>query len=107
MTLIRRSKVRKLSKDSRDLASQLKTLNDSIDLLTKVTAISVGKETIFKGKKEMGDKVDALDGFDLPDRIIAMLVGSTEGSVPSLRSQKKAKKKRIVRTTIAKGEVKQ
>jgi PDZ domain-containing secreted protein len=99
--------VRELSKDSRDLISQLRALNDNIDLLTRVTAISVGKETIFKGKKEMGDKVDALDGFDLPDRIIAMLVGSTEGSVSSLRSQKKAKKKKIVQSAPEQEEVKQ
>lgn len=96
-----------MSKDSRDLISQLRALNDNIDLLTRVTAISVGKETIFKGKKEMGDKVDALDGFDLPDRIIAMLVGSTEGSVSSLRSQKKAKKKKIVQSAPEQEEVKQ
>jgi PDZ domain-containing secreted protein len=98
--------VRELSKENKDLINKLKALNENIDLLTRVTAISVGKETIFKGKKEMGDKVDALDGFDLPDRIIAMLVGSTEGSVVSLRSQKKAKKK-IVQSTPEQEEIKQ
>jgi PDZ domain-containing secreted protein len=99
--------VRELSKENKDLINQLKALNENIDLLTRVTAISVGKETIFKGKKEMGDKVDALDGFDLPDRIIAMLVGSTEGSVASLRSQKKAKEKKIVQSAPEQEEVKQ
>lgn len=83
-----------LNKESKDLINQLKALNENIDLLTKVTAISVGKETLFKGKKEMGDKVDALDGFDLPERIIAMLVGSTPDSVKSLRSRKKARMKK-------------
>lgn len=82
-----------LNKESKDLINQLKALNENIDILTKVTAISVGKETIFKDKKEMGDKVDALDGFDLPDRIIAMLVGSTPDSVKSLRSRKKTRMK--------------
>jgi PDZ domain-containing secreted protein len=86
--------VAELNKESKDLINQLKALNENIDLLTKVTAISVGKETIFKGKKEMGDKVDALDGFDLPDRIIAMLVGSTPDSVKSLRSRKKTRMKK-------------
>jgi len=85
--------VGELSKEDKDLINHLKTLNENIDLLTKVTAISVGKETIFKGKKEAGDKIDALDEYDLPDRIIAMLIGSTEGSVKSTRSQKKAKSK--------------
>lgn len=90
----RTSEVAELNKESKDLINQLKVLNENIDLLTKVTAISVGKETIFKGKKEMGDKVDALDGFDLPDRIIAMLVGSTPDSVKSLRSRKKTRMKK-------------
>jgi hypothetical protein len=85
--------VRELSKESKDLIDQLKTLNENIYLLTKVTAISVGKEAIFKSKKEAGDKIDALDEYDLPDKIIAMFIGSTEGSVKSTRSQKKAKAK--------------
>ena len=81
-----------MSKENRDLINQLKALNQNIDLLTKVTAISVSKETIFKGIKEAGDKIDALDEYDLPDKIIAMLIGSTEGSVSSTRSQKKRTK---------------
>ena len=81
--------MRELSKENRDLINKLKTLNENVDLLTKVTAISVGKETIFKGMKELGDKVHALDVYDLPDKIIAMLVGSTPDSVKTARSQKK------------------
>jgi len=84
-----------LSKESRDLANQIKALNENIDLLIKVTAISVGKEFIFKGKTEAGDRIKALDGYHLPNKIIAMLIGSTEGSVISLRSQKKAKARAI------------
>jgi hypothetical protein len=91
-----------LNKENRDLIDQLKTLNESINLLTKVTAISVGKEAIFKSKKEAGDKIDALDEYDLPDKIIAMFIGSTEGSVSSTRSQKKAKAK--VKTKLAQSE---
>ena len=85
-----------MSKESKDLIDQLKVLNENIDLLTKVTAISVGKEAIFKSKKEAGDKIDALDEYDLPDRIIAMLIGSTEGSVASTRSQKRARARKVV-----------
>jgi hypothetical protein len=81
-----------LSKENRDLINQLRDLNENIDLLTKVTAISVGKETIFKGMKELGDKVHALDVYDLPDKTIAMLVGSTPDSVKTARSQKKKAK---------------
>ena len=86
----------KLSKENRNLIIQLKALNENIDLLTKVTAISVGKEEIFKNMKELGDKVNALDVYDLPDKIIAMLVGSTSGSVKTARSQKKKTKKKPV-----------
>jgi PDZ domain-containing secreted protein len=96
-----------LDEENKELLKQLKALNESIDSLTKVTAISVGKEAIFKGKKETGDKVDALDEFDLPDRIIAMLVGSTEGSVASLRSQKKAKARKTVQTAPKQEEARQ
>jgi len=83
--------VAELSKENRNLVNQIKALNQNIDLLIKVTAISVGKEAIFRGKTEAGDKIKALDGYHLPNKIIAMLIGSTEGSVVSLRSQKKAK----------------
>jgi len=48
-----------MSKENRDLINQIKALNENIDLLTKVTAISVGKESISKGMKELGDKVEA------------------------------------------------
>jgi PDZ domain-containing secreted protein len=99
--------VRTLSKENRDLINQLKALNENIDLLTKVTAISVGKEAIFKGKVEAGDRIDALDEYDLPDKIIAMLIGSTEGSVASTRSQKRAKARKAVQTEPKNEEVKQ
>ena len=85
--------MRELSKENRDLINQLKALNENIDLLTKVTAISVGKEAIFKNKSEVSDKIDALDEYGLPDKITAMLIGSTEGSVRSTRSFKKSKSK--------------
>lgn len=84
--------MRKLSRENKDLINRLKTLNENIDLLTKVTAISVGRETMFKGMKELGDRVHALDAYDLPDKIIAMLVGSTPDSVKTARSQKKKAK---------------
>jgi PDZ domain-containing secreted protein len=97
--------VSKLSKENRDLINKLRTLNESIDLLIKVTAVSVGKETIFKDKKELGDKIEALDGLNLPDKIIALLVGSTPDSVKSLRSKKKAKLKKTVQIKPKEEEV--
>jgi hypothetical protein len=98
--------VSKLSKETKELIRQLKILNENIDLLAKVTAISVGKETIFKGMKEKEDKIEALEGLDLPDRIIALLIGSTPDSVKSLRSKKKTRLKKA-QTHPTKEEVKQ
>lgn len=95
-----------MSKESKDLINQLKTLNKNIDVLTKVTAISVGKDTLFKGMKELGDKVDAVGVFDLPDKIIAMLVGSTPDSVKTSRSKmKKTRTKKTVNSEPAKEKV--
>jgi PDZ domain-containing secreted protein len=93
-----------LSKD-KELVSQLKTLNENIELLTKVIVISIGKENIFKGKQELGDKIDALEEFDLPDKIIAWIIGSTPESVRSLRSQKKAKLKKVAQPAPKQEEV--
>ena len=89
-----------MSKESKDLINQLKTLNENIELLTKVTAISVGKETIFRGMKELGDKIDSLAVFDLPDKTIAMLVGSTPDSVKTLRSKMKKAQTKLVQAEI-------
>lgn len=82
-----------MSEESKELSKQLKALNDSIDLLTKVTAISVGKETIFKGKERKEQKLEVLDDLKLPDEIIALLIGSTPESVRTLRSKQKKKAK--------------
>jgi hypothetical protein len=78
-----------VSADTKKLISQLKELNENIDILTKVTAISIAKEEIFNGKTEKIDKIKALEGYDLPDRIIALVIGSTPDSVKTLRSKKK------------------
>lgn len=79
-----------MSQESKELIKQLKILNENVDLLTKVTAISVGKETIFEGVKEKEDKIAVLEGLDLPDKIIALLIGSTPDSVKSLRRQEES-----------------
>jgi hypothetical protein len=96
-----------MSKETKELTNQIKALNKNVDLLMKVTAISVGKETIFKGMEELGDKVHALDVYGLPDKIIAMLVGSTPDSVKTARSQKKKGKKKPVKTESPQAEAAQ
>ena len=90
-----------MSKETKDLTNQLKASNKNVDLLMKVTAVSVGKETIFEGMKELGDKVHALDVYDLPDKIIAMLVGSTPDSVNTARSQMKKGRNRPAKVEVA------
>jgi len=83
-----------LSKDNKDLTKQLKSLNENVEVLIKLTAMSLGKDYLFKGKEEVGEKIDVFEGLDLSDKIIALIVGSTPESVQSLRSQRKAKLKK-------------
>lgn len=83
-----------MSKDNKDLTKQLKSLNKNVEVLIKLTAMSLGKDDLFKGKEEIGDKIEVFEGLDLPDKIIALIIGSTPESVQSLRSQKKAKLKK-------------
>jgi len=82
-----------MSEENKELIKQLKVLNENIDPLTKVTAISVGKETIFKGKERKEERLEVLDDLKLPDEITALLIGSTPESVRTLRSQQKKKAK--------------
>jgi len=81
-------------------------LNENLSHLIKVTAINIGKNTIFKDALEKEDKVRVLDDLKLPDRIIALIIGSTQDSVRSLRlrSKKKARLKNVQPSPDKKGE---
>jgi hypothetical protein len=59
-----------------DLTKQLKALNQNIDTLIKVTAISIGKDNIFKGKDTIEEKVDILEKMGLSNELIAIITGS-------------------------------
>lgn len=83
-----------LSAEEKQPISQIKNLNENIGILAKVIAISIAKEDLLKGKTEKIDKVQSLEIFDLPDKIIALVIGSTPDSVKSLRSKKKAESKK-------------
>lgn len=81
----------KLSEETRELTRQLKALNQNIEILTKVTAVNIGKEDIFKGKEKKEEKVEILDRMGLPNEIIAIITGSTSHSVSQIKSAKKPK----------------
>jgi hypothetical protein len=75
--------------DTKALTAQIKNLAENIEILTKVTAISIAKDELFKGKQENAEKVKALEIYDLPDKIIALIIGSTPNSVKSMRYKAK------------------
>jgi len=84
-----------MSKKDAELIKQLKALNENITISNKLTAINIGKDAILKDKKELWEKIDAIDVYDLPDKYVAGIVGSTPDSVKVTRSQhKKALKKK-------------
>ena len=83
-----------MSKETKELTKQIKALNANIDILNKVTAVSIGKEEIFKGKETKEEKIDALDKIGLPRTLIAIMVGSTPESVSTLKSMKKPKSRK-------------
>ena len=77
-----------MDKKQDDLTKQLKALNQNIDTLIKVTAISIGKETIFKGKDKIEEKVDILDKMGLSNELIAIITGSKSShSISQIRSR--------------------
>jgi hypothetical protein len=92
--------VHALDSDTKNLITQIKNLNENIEILTKVTAISLAKDEIFRGKKETIEKIEALEIYDLPDKIIALVIGSTPDSVKSLRSKRKRTLKEITNKGI-------
>ena len=83
-----------MSKETTALTKQLKALNKNIDVLNKVTAVSIGKEEIFKGKETKEEKIEVLDKIGLPRTLIAIMIGSTPESVSALKSMKKPKSRK-------------
>jgi len=82
-----------LSRETKDLTKQIKVLNENINVLTKVTAISIGKEFIFKGKDTIDEKVEILDKMGLSNELIAIITGSKSAhSISQLKSKRKPKK---------------
>jgi hypothetical protein len=86
-----------LSQDNKRLEKLLENLNTNIDILTKVTALSFRKDSLFKPETTKQEQVEQLEDLGLPDSVIALIIGSTVESVQALRSQRKSKAKKAQR----------
>jgi len=80
-----------MSKEQKDLLKKLDDLNSNIEILAKVIAVNVGKETFFKEKKQKDQQIQFLLELGLPRNIIASIVVTTPLSVSVTKSQKKPK----------------
>lgn len=78
-------------KESKELFRRLNSIKESLDILVKLTALNIGKDTYFKNKERKDEKIEALATLEIPDRIVALIVGSSPESVQVLRSKMKRK----------------
>jgi hypothetical protein len=76
------------------LPKLLEDLNGNIQTLSKLTALSFRKDSLFQGKETKQEQLEVLEELRLPDDIIALIIGSTVDSIYALRSQRKAKAKK-------------
>lgn len=94
-----------MKQDNNELAKALQNLNANIEILTKVTALTFRKDSLFKDKETKQEQVEVLEDLKLPDDVIALIIGSTVESVQALRSQRKAKAKKAQKTEPKQEEV--
>jgi hypothetical protein len=80
-----------MSKDQKELLKRLDALNKNIEILAKVIAVNVGKETFFKEKTQKDQQIEFLSDLGLPRNIIASMVITTPLTVSVTKSQKKSK----------------
>ena len=80
-----------VSEEQKEIIKLLKEMNENIETLTKVTALSLRKDSVFKDKVTKQEQIEALDDLELSDKLIALAIGSTPGSVKAARSSRKAK----------------
>jgi hypothetical protein len=81
-----------MSNDQNKLLKRLDTLNKNIEILGKIIAVNVGKEVLFKEKKQK-EQIAFLSKLGLPRNIIASMLGTTLGTVSVTKSKQKPKKK--------------
>ena len=83
-----------MSKESKELLKKLDVLAQKIDILTMVTAISMEREKLLKGKTQK-EQIESLVKMGLEERnIIALIVGTTPQTVSSRLTEIRAKKKK-------------
>jgi len=92
--------------DESKLPKLLEDLNNNIQTLSKLTALSFRKDSLFTGKETKQEQLEVLEALKLPDDIIALIIGSTVDSIYALRSQRKAKAKKNQNQTDSKPSVK-
>ncbi len=78
--------------DLKELGKKLDSIKESIELLTKLTALDIARDEYFKNKTRKDEKIEALSTLEIPDKIIALIVDSSAESVQALRSRMKQKK---------------
>ena len=85
-----------MSDQNKETTRLLNDINSNIKMLCKITALSLKKDTSLQEKKKetKQDQIKVLDELNLPDSIIALIIGSTPGSVQNARSLIKAKAKK-------------
>jgi hypothetical protein len=94
-----------LSQENKNLEKLLSDLNTNIITLSKITALTFRKDSLFKGKETKNEQIEALEELKLPDDIIALIIDSTVESVRALRSIRKAKAKKTQTAEPEKTEV--
>lgn len=80
-----------MSTDSK-LLNKLDVLAKKIDILTKVTAISVQREKFLEGKKQK-EQIKMLKKMGFSSSLIALILGTTPLTVSVTLSKMKKKKK--------------
>ncbi len=82
-----------MSNDQKELLKRLDILNENIQILGKIIAVNIGKEELFKEKKQKDQQIAFLSELGLPRNIIASIVVTTPPTVSVIVSQKKPKQK--------------
>ena len=82
-----------MSIDRKELLKRLDALNNNVELLTKVIAVSIGKEMLFKEKKQK-EQIAFLLKLGLPRNIIASMLVTTPLTVSVTKSKRKKRQKR-------------